>query len=607
MADTYTSHFGIDFLNLPDGRAFPRVRAALEIAMKWRDFEAKGITPDRDPADCMIEAAQTLLAESFIFTPWAEQMLRDITKHKEVIFMGPASSGKSHVLALGAALLYACDSANTACIMCSTTTIDLKKRAWSPLKEIVTIMQQSPHYCFLPLKILENEYCICNVPNPAIPETLTNRASISGVALEEGRIQGTHVSGAGATTLLVIDELSTITALEALETGIINISTGTDYRFFAAANPESWTSAVSSKFFMPPGGPQTVTPETGSWMSDTGYFVRHFDGEKSPAILFPERAKEWHFLLNEETRLRHLARCKGDRNADNYFKMVRGFPKPYVNSSSTVLDMVTAMREKATEPLGAPLWTARKTFGKAAGVDPAYSATGDQAIMATIDLVEQDSRVYLDFQHGVRQISVVTSQELPVLKQLRDGVVERIRVDKGPDIKNIAFDSSGNQALHDEMSIYVGPGCLAVNSSMVASDFPLRAGDPLKAKQRIADRGTESWMVLAEFIKAGQVRGLPQSVVTDLCNRKFLSGPNGETRAKSKLEPKDTFCARVGHGSPNEADACALAALAAKERLGVMPFGGVPPPQPGGVVPNATPQNYAPEPELPETDYTAEY
>jgi hypothetical protein len=59
---------------------------------------------------------------------------------------------------------------------------------------------------------------------------------------------------------------------------------------------------------------------------------------------------------------------------------------------------------------------------------------------------------------------------------------------------------------------------------------------------------------------------------------------------------------RCRGGSPNQTDACALAALAVKERLGVMPYGGVPAPQASSVVPQAY-GAAGPAPEIPDSDY----
>lgn len=589
MSETYTNHFGIDFLPLPDGAPFPKINAALNVWKKWRLFEEQGLKPTTDPADCFIYAALKLFP-TFKLTPWAEQMIRDFTAHKEVIFLGPASSGKSHILALHAIFLYICDPANTAVVLCSTTREDLKNRAWSPLKEFVSQLRSNPEFSGAAIRVLENEYCVASEPNPLVPETMTKRATIRGAALEDGRLQGQHVGGQYPVTALMIDELSTVTNVEALMDGIVNISSGTDFRFCAAANPDGWMTEISSKFYVPPEGPQSVTPETGSWISRSGFFIRHLDGERSPAILHPEKAREWPFLLNAETVAKHLARCDNDRNSATYMKMVRAWPTSGSAGDAVVLDPIVAAREQVSKPLAAPVWGPRNLIGKVAGIDPAWSSSGDAAVMASPNVFSQEGKVFIDFTNAVRTLPIVSSDTKPVLTQLRDGVIARMKADNGPSVDRMAIDSSGNQSLADDLTTFLGPGCLPVNSSKIASDSFLRAGETqesLKARARIADRGAESWFILAEFCKAGMVRGLPLNVMNDLCNRRYLRKADGSELPKLKLESKDNFCKRVGHGSPNEADACALAALAVKERLGVMPFGSVPTPDPSGIVPGA--------------------
>jgi hypothetical protein len=325
-------------------------------------------------------------------------------------------------------------------------------------------------------------------------------------------------------------------------------------------------------------------------MSRSGYHIRHFDGLKSPTILDPSKEREWPFLLNTTTLKRHLERCNGDTNSADFLKMIRGWPSSGAAGDAVVLDPVVAAREQVSKPLAAPVWGARNLIGKVAGIDPAWSPDGDAAVMASPNIFSQEGKVFIDFTNSVRNLPIVSSDTKPVLMQLRDGVIARMKADGGPSVNHMAVDSSGNQSLGDEISTYIGPGCLAVNSSRSASDSFLRAGETqelLKAKSRIADRGTESWTVLAEYCRAGMVRGLPTGVVNDLCNRRYLRKADGSDLPRLKLEPKDSFCRRIGHGSPNEADACALAALAVKERLGILPFGSVPTPDPSGIVPNA--------------------
>ena len=166
----------------------------------------------------------------------------------------------------------------------------------------------------------------------------------------------------------------------------------------------------------------------------------------------------------------------------------------------------------------------------------------------------------------------------PVTQQLRDQILTVMRNPGyySPPLRALAVDASANQGLADDLDIYIGQGtakCLHVNFSNRASTFPVRANDDVPAKERYRDRATESWCVLSEFCKAGMVRGLSTEAVRALTTRRFATLPKSNVpKFPLQLEPKEEFKKRFKH-SPDEADAAALAALAAKEVLGVLPFG----------------------------------
>ena len=201
-------------------------------------------------------------------------------------------------------------------------------------------------------------------------------------------------------------------------------------------------------------------------------------------------------------------------------------------------------------------------------------------------MLRRDSfgRPYLDFTNGVSRMPLDASKfsAHPAVEQLRNRVLAIMREPYAAPFSRTAVDSSGNQGLADDLVIYAGArDILAVNFATRASELPLRAHDTAQAKETIYDRGTEAWCVLAEFVRAGQVRGLPQEVVAALTSRRFaanmvkdasgLKRPAG-VKHPLRLEDKEEFKKRYGR-SPDECDACALAALAAKERCGFLPFG----------------------------------
>ena len=207
-----------------------------------------------------------------------------------------------------------------------------------------------------------------------------------------------------------------------------------------------------------------------------------------------------------------------------------------------------------------------------------------------------NGRTILDFSNGQYRLSIKVSSPKPVAQQLVEQVQEIMNDPSGytAPLSATAVDASANQGLADDLDIFIGQGrtgCMHVNNSTRASSNPIRfrAGsdvgtDDLRrretCKDRYQDRGTEAWCVLAEFVKAGMVRGLPEEALRAITQRRFMldvKKSNGVevasgTKFPLQLEKKADFKARFKK-SPDECDACALAALAVKEVLGVLPFG----------------------------------
>lgn len=598
MPNTYRTKYGFDW-----DPEWSDTFIDMTLAKKWRLFQSQGFDVSQfDPGECLEKAIRSLWPESVKMSPWTKDIIHDFAREDKYAMIGCGSCGKSYAMAACGVAWWLVDPFYTAVVVGSATLKDLASRAWAPTLSLFTEVKNNKAGVPVPGKICNNVYAIINERDDEHPETMSIKPSIQGRALEEGRVQGLHLPW----VLFLVDELALVADIEALKTSYSNTKIGTlGWKSMTAANPDPWDSP-NSCFYIPPKGVK-VDIDTGSWYSQMGYFVRHFDGLKSPVVQNPALKSEYPFLMSQEDIDDILTLCGGDTNHPRFLKMCRGYPLTTGINAATILDPLAAAQSRCTATIEPPMYGGRRRIGLCAGVDPAWSPDGDDAVFAGCEVLEQDGRVLLDFSGRVSKLPLSIESTEPVTKQLRDGVVRRIVADGGPDMRYLYGDSSGNQGLCDSLDIYVGAGCGHINNSNRASEFPLRALDSRPAKEHIYDRGTEAAMVLAEFIKAGQVRGLPQRAVDALVQRRFMTRPKSNDPVQPlRLEGKEGFISRF-KGSPNDGDACALAALAAKERLGVMPFGGVPPPQPGGVVPNATPQNYAPEPELPETDYTAEY
>lgn len=534
-----------------------------------------------NPGDKLEEAIRKLLP-SVKMTPWSELMIHDFVEHDYYAIIGCGSSGKSFTLSALSICHWLPDPFDTAVIIGSSTLKDLAARSWSSTLSLFSELKNNKENVLVPGKIMTGQYAIINEKDESLPDSMGAKASIQGRALDEGRIYGTHAPWCA----LIVDELALISDIEALKTAITNIRIGTlGFKFVSAANPDSW-DAPQSYLYTPPKG-VNINENTGSWTSATGTFVRHFDGFKSPSVLDPSLRSEYPFLMNQDTIDQTILEAGGEIASPRVYKMIRGFPRPVGTSTPTVLDPIVANANDVSGALHPPFSGGRRAVSLALGVDPAYSEGGDAAVSAGVQVIEQDGKAFLDFTGRVSRIPISAASPIPVSQQLRDAVIRRIHADNGPELKNVFVDSSGNQSLADILDIYVGGGCGHINSSSRASDNPIRAHDVRKAREHIKDRGTEAWIVLAAFCEAGMVKGLPAEAVKGLTTRRFATKPGSDDIVMPlRLEPKEQFITRF-KGSPNETDACALAALAVKERLGVMPFGALPAPTQSSLFPQA--------------------
>lgn len=572
MASTYKTKYGVDW---PAEMTDEFI--GMTVGKKWREFRREYGIEFPDPWVPLLDAAKALVPdEYFRVSEWTEQHFHDwVMADKGAITIGSAASGKSNDYGFLMVLDWMTDPFDTAIRLGSTDKVSLKSRSWESVLRYYTAIRRNRLGLVVPGKISKSGYAIVNDDSDDSPESVGEKAGIVGVAVNDsedsGKLQGAHAKY----VRLVIDELATITHHGNIQKAIVNLRVGADFKFFALANPASWEDP-SCQYIMPPGGPSSVTPDTGTWTSTRGYIVRHHDGYKSPALKSPEAARRFPFLVTREVIEQNLADCDGNEDSPLFWQMVRGFPPPTGAGVPTVLDPKIAREQ---DVCGRP--PARSSvIGCSAGADPAWSEGGDGAIYTVCKLRTTGADAYpvLDFTDEHR-LKIYASSELPVTQQLRTQILDKMR-DPGTytaSLQATAVDASANQGLADDLDIYVGQGvmkCMHVNFANRASDRPVRQGADVPANKLYGDRVTEAYCVLALFCKAGMVRGLSEKACQQLCARRFATLPNSNVpKQPLRLEPKEKYKERNHNHSPDEADAAALAALAAKEVLGILPYG----------------------------------
>ena len=589
-------YYGQDWPPVPDGaggfRPITREFAAMLIAKKWKFFRDEQGIEFKDPWVPLIDAAKALIPEGYFkVTPWTEEHFHDWVMApsypgKGVVTWGPASCSKSNDYGLLMLLDWITDPYDTVIRLGSTDKQSLKSRSWNAVVTYFAALKRNSLGLLVPGKFSKSGYAILNDGADDSPESVGEKAGIVGVAINDsedsGKLQGAHAKF----VRIVVDELATITHHDNVRKAIQNLRIGAvDFRFYALANPASWEDP-SCDYCRPAQGTDKVDVDTGTWLSTRGYLVRHHDGHKCITVTDPSKSAEFPFLITKEAIAQSLADCDGNEDSPVYWQMVRGFPAPGNAGAPTVLDPKIAREQKVSEPCDPDL----PVVAAAAGLDPAWSEGGDGAVYQRV-LVRgylSGSRFVLDFGGGLHRLAIRASSRKTVTEQLLDQTEAIMRSPGGyaVPLSATAVDASGNQALADDLDIFIGQGaarCLHVNSSMRASTLYLRAAgvgatgavDDQKAERccdRFHDRGTEAWCVLAEFCKAGMVRGLPPEALKGLVQRRFACRKGTATQTfPLALEPKTEFKKRF-RMSPDETDGCALAALAVKEVLGILPY-----------------------------------
>jgi hypothetical protein len=582
MAETYKTRHGYDWpADMPD----PFI--GLVIGKKWREYLEQGVE-FRDPWEPMLEATRQLLSdEYFRVSEWTEQHFHDWVMNDKLVTWGCASSSKSNDTGILMLEDYFVDPYDTVILLGSTTKQDLKSRSWESVVRYHNAFRHNRFGYSIPGRISRQGQALVNVEDDDVAVSAGEKAGIQGRALnEDGRLQGAHAKY----VRLVVDELAEITNHEAIKVAMANLRVGTrSFKFVGLANPESWENP-SCQYCMPEGGPASVTVDTGSWTSTFGCFVRHHDGLKSPCVRDPSLRRTFPFLLSKEEVEQTLREANDNPDAPQFWKMIRGFPVPSGAGAPVVLDARIAEQQHVSDACAGGAGGIVTTV---AGIDPAWTEGGDGACRARA-YVRTDvyGRPFLDFTDGLQRLNIFASDPRPPVQQMRDQVISAMRAPFEASFRETAIDASANQGLADDLLIYAGADCLGVNNSVRASEEPLRAGDLRPARETIHDRGTEAWCVLAEFCKAGMVRGLPLEALRALTTRRFAMKKDKSGRPVTltfplRLEEKKEFRKRFKR-SPDECDACALAALAAKERYGLVPFGYLPKrPDPASLFPSA--------------------
>jgi hypothetical protein len=506
---------------------------------------AKAFWPERDPK------AQA----KFIWHPWADRMLDASCNNDYLAIAGSGGFGKSQFFAIWAIINYLCDPQNTIVLATSTTIKASKQRIWGKIVQYWQVCENLG----LPGRLVDslNTIRYVDTSGKAVMGDLAGITLIPGEKKKEkeatGKMQGIHQKN----VIFVADELSELS--EAItEVAFYNLNKGCErFQFIGISNPASYVDAFG-KFAKPKDGWETISVDDDEWDTSRGLCL-HFDTLKNPNMMEGKKIYSWMDGPEDLERV-----PQEERNTASYWRMYRGFWCP-AGVTDQIYSEVEIVNSKAMD---SAIWLDDETV-RVAFLDPSFTNGGDRTILylGTVGkLAEPRGFKGLQFDEFIQFHEDVTDES----KTRSQQVVEWFRnecVARGVQPKNAGYDKSGaGGPLGDFISVAWSKDVYGLKFGGKASDRPVSAYDPTPSCDRYVNAVSEIWYSAKEYMRAGQIKGICNELMVEMCQRKL--DPNGEKNLQLRIKvlPKTEMKMRFGM-SPDIADSAMGLLALCRERL----------------------------------------
>ncbi len=507
--------------------------------------------------------------------PNEAEMLDAFLKYRRLGIMGHASSGKStFMVGLGVELFFI--YGKRCLVICTSTTKGASAgKFWGEIENAwQTVVDVVGGEDVLPGKLNRSEQAI----RYDCKGTRDTTAGIKLVAAELGsdKESASKIQGLKADLLLCLaDELDTLhdSLMGTVNSNLAsNESDLTRSCFVGSWNPTTRLS-IAGRFATPAGGASNwnkikIDGPFG-WETDTGGYVLRFDALRSPNIV---ALKTIHKGLLSIQGIEQIIERSGGVDTPGYYRDVRAWFCPTglataVCNENEILQYGAFEREYG--------WIEPPNL--AAGLDTSNTRMGDKNVLT----IGKTGKVKRQLPDGSwRTISVAAVAKVYELKidvsnprSPEEQITAKLQsILAAPEwanpqdcagpllIGNIAIDVTGGALCLPLITSRIGEP-LKINFKSRASERTCPT-ESRKACDMFANKRAEMWW-LRPWIRAGQIRGLPAVVVSQLCAAQFK-----EEAKVITIEDKEELKKRT-NGSPDDADSCVLFIEAAKTRFGL--------------------------------------
>lgn len=493
---------------------------------------------------------------------WHIRMAQALCKHKRLIFLGCASSGKTHRTAAYGKTLWKSRPFGTSVYLSTTSAEAGEARTWGMVKDLFNRDKYRVGKCINSLRVITLDE---ETRNEEGEKERDYRNGIRAVLIKSGA-EGKNVVGSicgrkNDQVIWICDEMPF------LDPGIldarVNLFSNDFAQFVGIGNaPEEGDPLyVDAEPYGPefPDGWRSFDKDVHeSWPTKTGYCL-YFNGEKSPNMRVPRGKKPPFPKLMDWAKRDEILATAGGEDTPIYWKQFYGAP-PSVDIPDKIVTYKLLLSNGAFEQ---PLWNGlgQKTI---AGLDLGFREGGDPCVIDFCK-VGKDTRGKSIAAFERDGIALQPSQKAKEAfePQIAGLVVNHCR---SRDCHDLALDVSADgglilqaierKARDENYTLNVVP----ISFSGTADDSVTIPGEKRTAREMFDRKVTQLWAGFRLCVQNGVIRGQDEhsEAVRQLCGRKFST----DEKKRWSIEKKSDFKKRLRR-SPDHADARVLAAFLA--------------------------------------------
>lgn len=461
---------------------------------------------------------------------WHSLCRDEIVKNKVTVLMGPGSSGKTHEASWIYLVEYWCFPEETCVLVSSTDMRGLRKRVWG---EITDLWQQGvDQFDFLAGNLLDSALAITtdSLEDCEFGERKARdmRKGVFGIpCIQGGKFVGLSkfVGIKQKRMRLIADEASMMG--ESFLSAFSNLNKNEDFRAVVLGNPNDPIDPLGRAAEPKEGWTDDYMEPTKTRVWETRFMngrCVNLIGTDSPNFDFPQdQPTRYKYLISREKIADTLSFFPKD--SLEYYSQCIGSMK-IGTMARRVLNRRMCIENHALERV---VWKTQPMF-RVYFVDSSYG--GDLCIGGSGDVGEDmDGLIVLQFNEPKVIPIRVGTKDSDAEYQIA-GFVKQDCETQGVPPDCMGHDSTGRGALGTALAKVWSADTHPIESGGAPSDRPVSSDlfvtDEATGERRLKlcnehyDRKvSEFWYQVRYAVESGQIRGLPEECLSDLCTRKW--------------------------------------------------------------------------------------